>query len=92
MNGEAGTLRPVAEARDPKSGRKLAVFSDLPGVQLYTGNFMNGETGKGGIGLAKHYGFCLETQFYPDTPNRPEFPPCVLQPGEMFKTTTIFKV
>lgn len=92
VNGEAGTLRLVAKARDEKSGRKLEVLSDLPGVQLYTGNFMDGEPGKDGIGLDKNFGFCLETQYYPDTPNRPEFPQCTFKKGEKFKSLTVFKV
>lgn len=92
VNGEIGKLRLVAKARDEKSGRKLEVLSDLPGVQLYTGNFMNGEMGKNGIGLDKHFGFCLETQYYPDTPNQPTFPQCTFKAGEKFKSLTIFKV
>ena len=92
INGESGTLRLAARAKDEKSGRQLEVYTDLPGVQFYTGNFMNGETGKGGIGLDKHYGFCLETQFYPDSPNRTEFPSCELKAGEKFRTLTVFKV
>lgn len=92
INGEAGTLRPAAKAFDEKSGRKLEVYTDMPGVQLYTGNFMNGEKGKGGIALEPRYGFCLETQFYPDTPNRPEFPQCTVRAGGKFKSLTIFKV
>lgn len=92
INGESGTLRLAARAKDEKSGRQLEVYTDLPGVQFYTGNFMNGETGKNGIGLDKHYGFCLETQFYPDSPNRPQFPSCELKAGEKFKTLTVFKV
>lgn len=92
INGESGTLRLAARAKDEKSGRQLEVYTDLPGVQFYIGNFMNGETGKGGIGLDKHYGFCLETQFYPDSPNRPEFPSCELKAGEKFRTLTVFKV
>ena len=93
VNGEAGTLRLVAKARDEKSGRALEVYSDLPGVQLYTGNFLDGsETGKGGIALKKHYGFCLETQYYPDTPNQSSFPQCTFDKGEAFESVTIFKV
>lgn len=93
VNGEAGKLRLVAKVKDEKSGRKLEVMSDLPGVQLYTGNFIDGsETGKDGIVLKQHYGFCLETQYYPDTPNHPDFPGCTFDAGEKFKSTTIFKV
>lgn len=93
VNGEAGKLRLVAKVKDEKSGRKLEVMSDLPGVQLYTGNFIDGsETGKDGVVLKQHYGFCLETQYYPDTPNHPDFPGCTFDAGEKFKSTTIFKV
>ncbi len=93
VNGENGELRLVAKVKDEKSGRKLEVYSDLPGVQLYTGNFIDGtETGKDGIVLQKHYGFCLETQYYPDTPNQPSFPQCTFNKGEEFKSLTIFKV
>lgn len=93
VNGESGKLRLVAKVTDEKSGRKLEVMSDLPGVQLYTGNFIDGtEMGKDGIVLNQHYGFCLETQFYPDTPNQPSFPQCTFKAGEKFRTTTIFKV
>lgn len=93
VNGAEGELRPVAKVTDEKSGRKLEVFSDASGVQLYTGNFLDGsEIGKGGIPLQKHAGFCLETQYYPDTPNQPAFPSCILEPGETFVSCTIFKV
>ncbi|MCM1544100.1 MAG: galactose mutarotase [Ruminococcus sp.] len=92
VNGEIGTLRLVAKAKDEKSGRKLEVLSDLPGVQFYTGNFMDGEPGKNGIGLDKNFGFCLETQYYPDPPNHPNFPQCTFKAGEKFKSLTIFKV
>lgn len=93
INGPVGKVRPVAKVTDEKSGRKLEVMSDLPGVQLYTGNFLDGtEMGKNGIALGKHYGFCLETQYYPDTPNQPTFPQCTFKKGEAFKSLTIFKV
>jgi len=93
VNGPIGKVRPVAKVTDAKSGRKLEVMSDLPGVQLYTGNFLDGtEMGKNGIALGKHYGFCLETQYYPDTPNQPTFPQCTFKKGEAFKSLTIFKV
>lgn len=92
LNGEPRAFKVFAKARDEKSGRTLEVSTDLPGVQFYTGNYMDGETGKDGIGLDKHYGFCLETQFYPDTPNRQQFPSCTLKAGEEFKSVTVFKV
>lgn len=93
VNGPVGKVRLVAKVTDEKSGRKLEVMSDLPGVQLYTGNFIDGtEMGKDGIMLEQHYGFCLETQYYPDTPNQKEFPQCTFKKGEAFKSLTIFKV
>lgn len=77
---------------EPVSGRTLKVYTDLPGVQLYTGNFLNGTVlGKGGMPLVKHAGFCLETQYYPDTPNQPSFPQCTFKAGEEFKSTTVFE-
>ncbi len=93
IDGESGKLRTAALAYDVKSGRTLEVLTDLPGVQLYCGNFLEGEyVGKGGIALGQHYGFCLVTQYYPDTPNNPEFPQCTFKAGEVFESTTIFKV
>ena len=83
---------PAAAAYDPSSGRQLEVFTDLCGVQLYTGNFLDGtKPGKQGKPLIKHAGFCLETQFYPNTPNMPEFPQCTVDAGESFRSTTVFK-
>ena len=70
----------------------LEVFTDLCGVQLYTGNFLDGTNeGKNGMPLIQHAGFCLETQFYPNTPNMPEFPQCTVDAGEKFSTTTVFR-
>lgn len=82
---------PSAAAYDPQSGRYMEMFTDLPGVQLYTGNFLENVPGKGGTKMGKHAGFCLETQFYPDSPNRPEFPCCVFAAGEEFKSRTSFR-
>lgn len=83
---------PAAAAYDPESGRMLEVFTDLCGVQLYTGNFLDGtNAGKNGEKLIQHAGFCLETQFYPNTPNMPEFPQCTLDAGEKFKSCTVFR-
>lgn len=83
---------PVACAYEPESGRMLEVYTDLCGVQLYTGNFLDGTIiGKGGKPLEKHAGFCLETQYYPNTPNMPEFPQCTFDAGEKFNTCTVFK-
>lgn len=83
---------PAAAAYDPESGRTLEVYTDLLGIQLYTGNFLDGMVnGKGGKPMKKHAGFCLETQFYPNTPNMPEWPQCTFGAGEKFTSTTVFK-
>ncbi len=80
------------EVYEPTTGRVMEVFTDQPGVQLYTGNFLDGTiTGKGGKAYPRRSGFCLETQHYPDSPNKPNFPSAVLKPGEKYQTTTIYK-
>lgn len=91
-NFDEKTLRLVAKVTEPKSGRKMEVFTDQPGIQFNSGNFLDGSiTGKQGKVYDKHYGFCLETQHFPDSPNQPNFPSVLLQPGEQYKTTTIYK-
>ncbi|MBR2869051.1 MAG: galactose mutarotase [Clostridia bacterium] len=83
---------PIATAYDPESGRFMEVFTDLCGVQLYTGNFLDGtKIGKKGNPLIKNAGFCLETQYYPNTPNMPEFPQCTFNAGEKFTSCTVFR-
>lgn len=78
---------------EPVSGRQLKVYTDLPGVQLYTGNFLDGTViGKGGLPLIQHAGLCLETQYYPDTPNQPSFPQCTFKAGEEFRSKTTFEI
>lgn len=80
-----------AEACDPASGRVMTVFTDKPGVQLYTGNFLNGkQRGKGGCSYAQYAGFCLETQFFPDSVHHPEFPSAVLKAGEQYRYMTSY--
>jgi aldose 1-epimerase len=70
----------------------MECFTTEPGVQLYTGNHLKGtETGKAGVAYTKRTGFCLETQHFPDSPNQPDFPTTLVQPGETFKSTTIYK-
>jgi aldose 1-epimerase len=82
----------AAKVVDPKSGRVMEILTDQPGVQFYSGNFLDGTvTGKGGVVYKKHYGFCLETQHFPDSPNKPDFPPVVLKPGETYKHIMIHK-
>jgi aldose 1-epimerase len=90
LNGPAGTLRLAAKVIAPVSGRTLEVLTTEPGVQFYTGNFLNGsEKGKGAV-YGHRSGFCLETQHFPDSPNQPAFPSTVLMPGKTFQSTTVF--
>lgn len=90
INGYDGAVRRCAEAYSEKSGRVLTVYTDMPGVQLYTGGYLSGAVGKGGKTVDPRTGFCLETQFYPDTPNQPQFPSCLLKKGEVYDRTTVF--
>jgi aldose 1-epimerase len=90
LNGRG--LREVASVIDPVTGRKLDVLTTQPGVQFYTGNHLDGSVrGKGGVTYNYRFGFCLETQHFPDSPNKPAFPSTVLKPGEQFHETTIFR-
>ncbi len=83
---------PAAIMLSPKSGIVLVVRTTEPGIQCYSGNFLDGTAvGKKGIVYQQRTGFCLETQKYPDTPNKPEWPSCVLRPGETYESTTIFQ-
>jgi aldose 1-epimerase len=86
LNGEAGVLRPAARVTEPTSGRSMALLTTEPGVQFYTGNFLDGSLrGKGGAAYRRHQGFCLETQRYPDSIHHPEWPTVVLRPGETYR-------
>ena len=91
VGGYGGSaLAPAAEAHEPRSGRVMRVATTEPGIQLYTGNFLDGSViGKGGKAYKKNYGFCLETQHCPDSPNQPNFPSTVLRPGQTFRSTTV---
>jgi aldose 1-epimerase len=84
-------LKLAARVREPKSGRVMEVLTTDPGVQLYTGNHLKNVSGKGGHVYNARHGFCLETQHYPDTPNKPGFPTAVLRPGDVYQHSTIFK-
>lgn len=84
-----GTPVQVAKVHDPQSGRSLQILSTEPGVQFYTGNFLDGKPGSGGF--AQYGGFCLECQHFPDSPNKPEFPSTLLEPGKVYTQTTIHK-
>ncbi len=82
----------VARVHEPTTGRVMEVYSTEPGVQFYSGNFLDGSiTGKSGHVYARRTGFCLETQHYPDSPNKPEFPSSILKPGETYESRTIYK-
>jgi aldose 1-epimerase len=86
-----GELTLTASVSDPKSGRTLECWTTEPGVQFYTGNYLDSIAGKSGAVYNKHEGFCLETQHYPDSPSHPHFPSTVLAPGETYSQTTIYK-
>jgi aldose 1-epimerase len=85
-------IRGVAEVYEPVSGRTLSVATSQPGLQFYTGNALNTLKGREGRPYGRHAGFCLETQHFPDSPNRPQFPSTVLRPGEQFSSTTIYRL
>jgi len=92
VNKEPGELKLIAKVAEPESGRVMEVYSTEPGVQLYTGNFLDGSNvGKNDIVYHKHYGLCLETQHFPDSPNQPDFPSAILKPGEKYTQSTIYK-
>ena len=90
VNRAGPGLVPAARLTDPKSGRVMEVLTTEPGIQLYTGNFLGEEKGKGGRVYPRRSGLCLETQHYPDSPNRPEFPSTVVRPGETYRSKTVF--
>jgi aldose 1-epimerase len=89
--GSKPGLNLAAELNDPESGRVLDVLTDQPGLEFYTGSFLNGMQGKGGKLYEPYYGVCLETQHYPDSPNHSNFPSTVLRPGQTYKTETIYR-
>ena len=91
LNGEPRALKEkAAEAYCPQSGIKLVCSTDMPGLQLYTANMLDEPGGRGGKALFPHEAFCLETQFYPNSPNEPSFPSCVVKAGEVFTSVTKF--
>jgi aldose 1-epimerase len=92
LNSGGKKLALAARVREPKSGRTLEMFTTEPGVQFYTGNFLDGKlTGKGGIVYKQHTGFCLEAQHFPDSVNHPNFPSMILRPGQTYTQTTVYK-
>ena len=90
--GDGSKMALCARVYEPRTGRVLEINTTQPGVQFYTGNFLDGTlNGKRGITYHKHHGFCLETQHFPDSVNNPNFPSVILRPGEVYKQTTIHK-
>lgn len=92
VNGRPGTLRQAATVYEPTSGRVMGVWTTEPGMQFYTGNFLDGTlNGKAGKVYPRRSGFCLETQHYPDSPNEPAFPTTTLKKGATYRSTTIYR-
>ena len=92
LNSSDGSLALAARVYEPISGRVMEVWTTEPGLQFYSGNFLDGTlTGKDGRVYKHRYGFCLETQHFPDSPNKPNFPSTILRPGETYSTKTIYR-
>lgn len=92
LDAGGGELALAVEVYEPVSGRVMEVLTTEPGVQLYTGNLLDGTcVGKSGRAYARHGGFCLETQHFPDSPNRPGFPDTILRPGAKYTSKTIYR-
>jgi len=89
---QTGLVR-AAHLQEPTTGRTLDIYTTEPGVQFYTGNFLDGSVvGKSGHVYKYRYGLALETHHFPDSPNQPKFPSVILRPGQVYKTTTVFKL
>ncbi|MDA0283491.1 MAG: galactose mutarotase [Planctomycetota bacterium] len=91
LRNNTGRNALAATLRDPSSGRTLKIYTKEPGIQLYSGNFLKGQTGKGGKTYAHRSAMCLEDQHYPDSVNQPEFPSTILRPGETYKKSTVYE-
>ena len=92
LDNQSGKLEPAATLYDPQTGRVMDVITDQPGIQFYTGNFLDGTIiGRGGKPYVHRGALCMETQHYPDSPNEPNFPNTILRPGETFRSTTIYR-
>ncbi|MFI5252171.1 MAG: aldose epimerase family protein [Bacteroidota bacterium] len=92
LDKKGNELSFAASVYEKSTGRVMEVFTTEPGVQFYTGNFLDGSyIGKSGIAYNQRYGFCLETQHFPDSPNKTQFPPVILNPGVSFTSTTMYK-
>jgi aldose 1-epimerase len=92
LKKKPGELAMAAQLFDPRTGRQLEILTTQPGIQFYSGNFLDGTiTGKGGKIYQKHWGLCLETQHFPDSPNHPDFPNTILKHGEKFTQKTVYR-
>ena len=92
LNQYNGTLRQVAQISGTKTGIIMSVLTTEPGLQFYSGNFLDGSLkGKGGVFYQKHAGLCLEAQHFPDSPNQPDFPNTILKPGQVYSQTTVYR-
>lgn len=92
LNSGGGSLALAARVEESSTGRVLEVHTTEPGIQFYTGNFLDGTIkGKGGKAYAPRNGFCLETQHFPDSPNKPSFPTTTLKPGQTLHSTTVYR-
>ncbi|MBF9252856.1 galactose mutarotase [Pontibacter sp. 172403-2] len=92
LTDTSNTLKKAATVYEPTSGRVMEVFTTEPGIQFYSGNFLDGTlTGSGNKKYNQHYGIALETQHFPDSPNQPSFPSTILEPGETYESTTVYK-
>lgn len=92
LNSGGGALALAARVTGPNGLRTMEVHTTEPGIQFYSGNFLDGTIkGKGGRAYAQRYGFCLETQHFPDSPNKPDFPSVVLKPGQKYQSTTVYR-
>ncbi len=89
--GTGQSFRRLATLFEPSGGRGLEVWTTMPGLQLYTGNFLKDLAGAGGAVYKKHSGLCLETEFFPDAVNRPHFPGCLLEPGRTYRHRTEYR-
>ena len=91
IEGADGSLQHIATVKAPGSGRVMKVYTTLPGVQFYAGNFIEEQTGKGGAIYGKRHGLCLETQYYPDTIHHDNFPSCIFGEGKDYDSVTVYR-
>ncbi len=91
VDGADGTLREIARLHDPQSGRCMVTYSNLPGVQFYAGNMIQEHQGKGNATYNRRCSLCLETQYFPDSVNQPQFPSAIFGPGRPYRSTTVYR-